>query len=193
MTEGQPDPFARVARLYGRLFHRADVSELQEILASGPDDWILDVGGGTGAVAAPLVSAARGIVVADPSSAMLQQIMAETGVLRVRALAEALPFANGAFSRVIVVDAFHHFESRPAATREIWRVLAPGGRLVIEEPDIRYRSVRAMAFGEWILRFGSVFWEPPRIAQAFAFLGAKTQVLPQRGPVARVLVEKAAP
>jgi ubiquinone/menaquinone biosynthesis C-methylase UbiE len=193
MTEGPPDPFARFARLYGRFSHHSDVSELRAILVPLDDDWILDVGGGAGAVAAPFAAVGRGVVVADPSAAMLRQIRPDSGLLRVRAVAEALPFADGAFSRIVVVDAFHHFESRPAATRELWRLLAPGGRLVIEELDIRYRSVRALAFGEWILRFGSVFWEPPRIAQAFTYLGAKTQVLPKRGRVARILIEKAGP
>ena len=100
------------------------------------------------------------------------------------------PFADGAFTRIVVVDAFHHFASRPAATRELWRVLAEGGRLVIEEPDIRRRAVRAIAFGEWLMRFGSVFWDPPRIAAAFSYLGAKTTVLPNEGYVSHIIIEK---
>ncbi len=190
MTEDARDPFARIAPLYGRLSHRADTSTLLSLLQVAPDDWVLDVGGGTGRVARRLAYASRGVVVVDPSSAMLRRGRPEPGVVRVRALAEALPFADCAFSRIVVVDAFHHFASRPAATREIWRVLAPGGRLVVEEPDIRQRAVRAIAFGEWLLRFGSVFWDPPRIAAAFAYLGARTTVLPNEGYVARVLVEK---
>jgi demethylmenaquinone methyltransferase/2-methoxy-6-polyprenyl-1,4-benzoquinol methylase len=130
------------------------------------------------------------VIVVDPSTAMLRWGRPSNGLARVRAVAEALPFADGAFARIVVVDALHHFVSRPAATGELWRVLAPRGRLVIEEPDIRSRTVRMIAFAEWVLRFGSVFWDPARIARAFDLLGATTTVVPCRSRVAHVLVEK---
>ncbi len=190
MIEESRDPFARIAPLYGRLSHRGDLSTLLEALQPTPDDWILDVGGGTGRVAHRLVDRARGVIVVDVSAAMLQRGKSQPSVVRVRAAAEALPFPDGSFSRIVVVDAFHHFASRPAATRELWRVLAPGGRLVIEEPDIRHRAARLIAFGEWLMRFASVFWDPPRIAAAFAYLGATAAVLPNEGYVSHVLVEK---
>jgi demethylmenaquinone methyltransferase/2-methoxy-6-polyprenyl-1,4-benzoquinol methylase len=191
MTNGSPDPFARVAPLYAVLAHRGEVSALQVLLQARADDWVLDVGGGTGRVASRLLAVARGVVVVDPSEAMLRQTRPEPGLHQVRAVAEALPFPNGAFPRIVVVDAFHHFASRPAATRELWRVLAPGGRLIVEEPDIRRRAVRAIAFGEWLLRFGSIFWEPPRIASAFTNLGATATLIPNHGYVSHILVEKA--
>lgn len=191
MIEDPRDPFALIAPIYARLSHRGDASALLGALQPRPDDWVLDVGGGTGRVARRLLASARGVVVVDPSAAMLRRARPEPGVVRARAAAEALPFSDGAFSRIVVIDAFHHFASRPAATRELWRVLAPGGRLVIEEPDIRHRAVRAIAFGEWLMRFGSVFWDPPRIAAAFTYLGAKATVLPNVGYVSHVLVEKA--
>jgi ubiquinone/menaquinone biosynthesis C-methylase UbiE len=190
MIDDARDPFARLAPLYGRLSRRGDASALLSILQPTPDQWVLDVGGGTGRVARRLADAALGVIVIDISAAMLRQGKPEPGVYRARAAAEALPFADSSFSRIVVVDALHHFGSRPAATRELWRVLAPGGRLVIEEPDIRHRVVRAIAFGEWLMRFGSVFWDPPRIAAAFSYLGAEAKVLPNEGYVSHVLVEK---
>ena len=190
MIEESRDPFARIAPLYARLSYRGDSSTLLRFLQPSPDDWVLDVGGGTGRVARGLTAATRGVVVVDPSAEMLRRGKPEPGIVRACAQAEALPFADGAFSRIVVVDAFHHFASRPAATRELWRVLAPGGLLVIEEPDIRHRAVRAIAFGEWLLRFGSVFWDPPRIATAFTYLGAKASVLPNEGYVSHVVIQK---
>ena len=191
MIEESRDPFALIAPLYGRLAHRGDTSTLLRLLEPSSDEWVLDVGGGTGRVAHRLAAVTRGVVVVDPSDAMLRRGKLAPGVVRARALAEALPFADATFPRIVVVDAFHHFASRPAATRELWRVLAPGGRLVIEEPDIRQRAVRAIAFGEWLMRFGSIFWDPPRIAAAFSYLGASATVLPNEGYVSHVIVEKA--
>ena len=50
-------------------------------------------------------------------------------------IAEALPLADGAAAAVTSSYFFHHLPSdvKPLALREMWRVLAPGGRLVITD------------------------------------------------------------
>jgi demethylmenaquinone methyltransferase/2-methoxy-6-polyprenyl-1,4-benzoquinol methylase len=65
-----------------------------------------------------------------------------------QARAEELPFGDSAFDRVMVVDALHHFFDQPAAIREFNRVLKPGGRLVIEEPDRRRWIIKMLAVAE---------------------------------------------
>ena len=44
------------------------------------------------------------------------------------------PFADGEFAAVIGVDVIHHFYHPAAASREIARILQPGGRLILIEP-----------------------------------------------------------
>lgn len=46
----------------------------------------------------------------------------------------AMPFDDGAFANVVGVDVLHHLARPGQALREIARVLAPGGRLILVEP-----------------------------------------------------------
>jgi len=48
--------------------------------------------------------------------------------------AERLPYRDQAFERISCNGAGHHFLDLPAALREVYRVLTPGGRLVMYEP-----------------------------------------------------------
>jgi SAM-dependent methyltransferase len=48
-----------------------------------------------------------------------------------------LPFPNAAFERVLLVHALEHSESVRQALREVWRVLAPEGKLLLVLPHRR--------------------------------------------------------
>lgn len=62
----------------------------------------------------------------------MEQFLGET----VHAGAEdALPFTNAAFSRVVVVDAHEHLERPDALDREVARVVAPGGLVIVTTPN----------------------------------------------------------
>ncbi|MFG1942208.1 class I SAM-dependent methyltransferase [Nonomuraea sp. NPDC048826] len=105
-----------------------------------PGERFLDVGCGTGyltRVVAPVVGPKGGVTGVDPSAEMI-------GYARERApgncdyqVAEgqALPFPDGSFDAVVSSLAVHHIpeDARPAAMREMFRVLRPGGRLVVAE------------------------------------------------------------
>jgi ubiquinone/menaquinone biosynthesis C-methylase UbiE len=94
---------------------------------------VLDVGCGTGAVAAALAEQAHAKVWGvEPSAEMLAvargRVPRAVGLRRGRA--EELPFRDGWFDRVVYVLVVHLLD-RPAAFREAARVLAPDGRLAI--------------------------------------------------------------
>ena len=69
---------------------------------------------------------------------------------------------------MIIVDALHHVIDQQQTADELWRVLKPGGRLVIEEPDIRVWSVKLMAVFEKLALRRSHFLSPSQIAALFA-------------------------
>jgi len=94
---------------------------------------VLDVGCGTGTLAAWLAeNAAARVWGVDPSPEMLavarEKVPASVGLKEGRA--EALPFRDGWFERVVLMLVLHHVERR-AALAEVHRVLGEGGRLVI--------------------------------------------------------------
>jgi len=63
------------------------------------------------------------------------RLCARRGIDRiVRGDALALPFAGGSFELVLALDAFEHFEDDVQAMSEVYRVLSPGGLLIVTVP-----------------------------------------------------------
>jgi demethylmenaquinone methyltransferase/2-methoxy-6-polyprenyl-1,4-benzoquinol methylase len=102
---------------------------------------------------------------------MLRQASTKGGIDAVRAHAERLPFPDDAFDRVLVVDALHHFCDQREAVCDLLRVLRPGGRLVIEEPDYTRFAVKLVALGEKLALMRSRFYTPEAIGHMIAQRG----------------------
>jgi ubiquinone/menaquinone biosynthesis C-methylase UbiE len=162
--------FDWIAPFYDRVFGAATHDALFAHLAIEPGQTVLDIGGGTGRVAQRLTDTDAQIIVVDPSPQMLAHAHAKQ-LPGVRGLAEGLPFATASIDRILVVEAFHHFADQPLAARELVRVLRLGGRLVIEEPDIRHLSVKGIALAEKLALMQSHFYSPPALAELFAAVG----------------------
>jgi demethylmenaquinone methyltransferase/2-methoxy-6-polyprenyl-1,4-benzoquinol methylase len=163
------DHFTFLAPYYDRLIPPGSRQKLLELLALSPRHRVLDAGGGTGRIARILREYARQVVVADISLGMLREASSKDNLFLVNSPAEYLPFAGGSFDRVVMVDVLHHVANQTQTTHELWRVLKPGGWIVIEEPDIRTFAVKLIALVEKILLMRSHFLNPRRIAGLFEF------------------------
>jgi ubiquinone/menaquinone biosynthesis C-methylase UbiE len=174
--------FNLIAPFYERFIGPPDIGRLKDLLALPSSGWMLDAGCGTGRVAEALRPFVDGLVVCDISFAMLAQSRrkyskkTEPSPLPAQSSVTCLPFASGQFDRILVRDAFHHFSDQSSALRELARVLAPGGRLAIEEPDIRSFSVKTMAFLEKLFFMHSSFRRGDEIARLAATTGLRTWV-----------------
>lgn len=150
---------------------------------------LLDIGGGTGRVAQFLTGYASSVVVADLSLPMLAEAQRKDALLSVAAHSERLPFADGAFARIVMVDALHHVIDQRATAAELWRTLQPGGRIVIEEPDVRTLTVKVLALAEKAALMRIHFLTPTQIAALFEHTDASIRI-EASGFNAWVIVEK---
>jgi ubiquinone/menaquinone biosynthesis C-methylase UbiE len=168
--------FDWLAPLYERFIGPPDPEQLKRVLALPADGWMLDAAGGTGRVAALLCPLVGHLVISDLSRPMLAQAVQKACILPAQGRVERLPFADGRFDRILVVDAFHHFGDQSGAARELARVLAPGGRLVIEEPDIRHFGVKLIALAETLALMDSHFRTPDEMRAMLARQGLNARV-----------------
>jgi ubiquinone/menaquinone biosynthesis C-methylase UbiE len=117
---------------------------------------VLDLACGTGIVArkaAPRVGQNGRIVGFDANDAMLRaarQFAEHEGLDRIdwrQGTASAIPFGRQAFDAILCQQGLQYFPDRPAALKEMARVLVPGGRLAISvwRSLDRYPSFMAFA------------------------------------------------
>ena len=106
-------------------------------------DRVLDLAGGTGDIAAlllPQVGAEGSVVLGDINAAMLQHgrdRLLDRGFVRnldyAQLNAEALPFAERSFDAVTIAFGLRNVTDKAGALGEMFRVLKPGGRVLILE------------------------------------------------------------
>ena len=148
---------ARLMTRTSPTFYRAMAGELD----LQPDDELLDVGCGSAGMlvehASPLLFVAgidaSEIQVGRARERLAERIAAGTAEI-VLGDATALPWDDERFSAVTSINALKFFPDPTAALREMYRVLRPGGRLVItmgEAEEAPKGSTEGMmdAWGQW--------------------------------------------
>jgi ubiquinone/menaquinone biosynthesis C-methylase UbiE len=143
-------PLNWMAPFYDRLCKVVGLGESfrQETLryaAMQPGEGVLDVGCGTGVLtrlAAEVVGPAGWVVGIDPAPMMIALAWENAALAGKRAefrlaAVEHLPFADQTFDAVLASFVMHHLppEVKRAELQEVYRVLKPGGRLVVVDID----------------------------------------------------------
>jgi len=149
------DQFTRQATLFSTAAPITNADALRMIVEAarpGPEHAVLDVACGGGIVVcafAPHVRQASGI---DVTPAMLdeaQRLAAEKGLTNVewrQGDVNALPFEDGRFTIVVTRFSVHHFSDPAVVLREMARVCAPGGRLVVVDMYASQDPAKAAEF-----------------------------------------------
>jgi SAM-dependent methyltransferase len=147
------------------LFHQWGAI-ISDLVAARPGERLLDVACGTGALACAALDRVgdQGKVVGlDPNPDMLSVARRKSAKIEWReGRAESLPFPDEGFDAVVSQFGLMFFEDRPAAFREMMRVLRPGGRLAVAVCDAVEHSPGYSAFADLLQKlFG------PQVANAF--------------------------
>jgi ubiquinone/menaquinone biosynthesis C-methylase UbiE len=166
--------FNWAAPMFNRSADRWDSESIHTIAewlrpSVAPGGSFVDVGGGTGALAAKLAHAlsARATVL-DSTSEMLRYARDTEAVTAVLGEAEAMPFADGAFDALLVTDALHHIRNQSVAASEFRRVLRLGGRVLALELDREAKGMRFVVWGERLLGEPAAFLTPTEMRELMA-------------------------
>lgn len=149
------DQFTRQARLFSTAAPITDEDALRIIVEAAqpePDDTVLDVACGGGIVVCAFAPHVRQAIGIDVTPAMLDQarnLAAEKALINVdwrQGDVNSLPFDDGSFTIVVSRFAFHHLLDPLAVLRQMVRVCAPGGRVVVVDTCASENPAQAAEF-----------------------------------------------
>lgn len=108
-------------------------NKVAELLFSTPNvSKVLDIPCGHGAFTKRLLEKNMEVYSGD-----IENILkVDNPLFRVTDMNERLPFDDGFFDAVVCIDGIEHLERQFDFTKECWRVLKPGGVLIMSTPNI---------------------------------------------------------
>lgn len=111
----------------------------------------LDIGCGEGTLAAAMATRFTHVAGVDISAnAVAAARQRGIDAKQVNIDTEPLPYADGAFDTITCLDVLEHVFDPRISAREIARVCAPGGSLVITTPNMRYfRFIKSIISGQF--------------------------------------------
>ena len=129
-TPPAPQRYDDIGRVYAR--HRAaDLRIMEQIeRALGHAETVMNIGAGTGSYE----PSARRVVAVEPSNVMLAQRRSGAAPV-VRAVAEALPFADGCFDAALATFTVHHWKDPAKGLQEMQRVARRHVILTFDQGD----------------------------------------------------------
>jgi ubiquinone/menaquinone biosynthesis C-methylase UbiE len=151
------DQFTRQATVFSTAPTITDEDALRMIVQAArptPDDRLLDIACGPGLVVcafAPHVREATGI---DVTPAMLERarnLAAQKGLTNIvwrQGDVYSLPYEDAGFTIVTTRFSFHHFLDPAAVLREMMRVCAPGGRVIVVDDYASEDPAKAAVFNQ---------------------------------------------
>lgn len=192
--------FYDAAQWSNRRVNAAAAARAAELVPAGAR--VLDCAAGTGRFSLAAAERAGSVLCTDLSEAMLEQAERKArrrGLSNLRFARRdvaALPDPDGCFDAVIAANVLHLLPEPERAVRELWRVTAPGGRLIL---PTYLQGKTGAAYGAMIR-----IWQGVGFHYEYAFtpetyrmflerlnLGpAEVEVIPGRLPIGLAVLQK---
>ena len=178
----RPMPISPLLRREDRVSVRrrqGDFPMMRGLLAVNRGTRLLDLGGGTGALAAALAGEGARAVVLEPNPRKIAFGRSRHPQVEfLQGHAERIPFPDGSLDRAIAMLSLHHMEDPDRALREMYRVLVPSGRFLLQEfyPHAAPGALVRRLFGR---RHGSHhrYYEPDGLRTALGAAGFRDIVV----------------
>jgi SAM-dependent methyltransferase len=176
-----PRAVLRYLRLLPRLWTSEVNREVVRVLAPARGERVVDLGAGIGAATIEAARSGATVVAVEPMPYMRGMLRLRRGwqphrstIQVVDGAAERIPLDDGSVDALWTVNTIHHWTERDRASRELARVMKPGGRVLLVDEDFddashpEHRRVheRREQHG---LHFGEV--EPEKVADALRRAG----------------------
>ena len=174
------DHFGFLAPWYDRIIKYKEDVEFIKWAALPFSGNLLDIGGGTGRVSRSMIDRVQNLVISDVSFGMLR-IAKGKGLSATCALGELLPYPCESFGRVLIVDALHHCVNQREVIEDAWRILKPGGYLLIVEPNYDHSSGKFIRLFENILLMKSKFLPDSAIISLLLDLSTQISIKHMKG------------
>lgn len=157
IDERTANRFTRYMKKYPELYQ--ELSYIVHRTSSSPRPLILDVGAGSGLLASELQRTIpqATIIGLDPHQHMLQLAIEQTNretFQPLRGAVEHLPFSSDTFDIIVSRFSIHYWHTPEEGVQEIFRVLKPGGYVVVESLNKDFPSwKRALVKLHMFLKF----------------------------------------
>jgi ubiquinone/menaquinone biosynthesis C-methylase UbiE len=141
--KAKPPDWARA--LFRRsVLKQRKLAELVDMLGPTTGQRCLDLGSDNGVVSLLLRERGGSWASADLTAEAVQSIRALVGDDVHLVAGGRLPFADGEFDAVAVVDMLEHVPDEGAFVAELHRITKPGGRLVVNTPHLKRTALRRL-------------------------------------------------
>ena len=150
-----------VAHVYDFVLPKRKPVEFLQLLNAQKHDKILEIGAGTGRIAKHYGFHVRDLTLLDPAENMLKRAMDILPHAKpIVGYSEGMEFPSNTFDKIVCYDSLHHWQNQLKGLKEAYRVLKPGGIILVLEVDQNNFWGRKVQLFERLLKMNSLMHKP---------------------------------
>ena len=161
-----------VAHLYDWILPKRKPVEFLDLLNAQKHDKILEIGAGTGRIAKHYGLKVRDLTLLDPAENMLKRAIEHLPHAKpIVGFSERMDFSSNSFDKIVCYDSLHHWQNQMKGLKEAYRVLRPGGKILVLEVDQNNFWGRKLQLFENILKMNSHMHVPDDLRKMLEKIG----------------------